>query len=112
MRGDVFSDVFSTENAQTNIDGVLWGSIHALTVLYCETHCHYRIKQTWESASSHFAMQMLQWEKSVCQCDSYSVVHRTSKAKYFLRGLLQTAPGCLCVHWSCLPICFYFSFCF
>lgn len=33
---------------------------------FSNSHGHFRIKQTWESASGHFAMQMLQWEKSVC----------------------------------------------
>ena len=47
-------------------------SVHALAVFYCNSHCNYRIKQTWELASRHFAMKMLQWEKC-CVCVSVTV---------------------------------------
>ena len=40
---------------------------------FSNSHGYFRIKQTWESASGHFAMQMLQWEKSACV--SVTVTH-------------------------------------
>lgn len=46
--------------------GIMWGSVHALAVFYCNSHCNYRIRQTWELASRHFAVKMFQWEKAVC----------------------------------------------
>lgn len=76
---------------------VFWGSVHALVVFHSHTQCHYIIKQTWESASRHFAMQMLHWEKSVRLCDSYSHIHHTSNPTCSLRGLLQTPPRAPCV---------------
>lgn len=52
-------------------------------------------------------MQMLQWERSVCQCDSYSHIHHTSKAACSLQGLLQTQPQavCVCSGHVCLSAC-------
>lgn len=75
MGRDTFWDIISTVVA-----GILRRSVHALVVLLCTTHCHYRAKQTWESVGTHFSMQMLRWEKCVCvrQCDSYSDTHHTS----------------------------------
>ena len=71
------------------------GSVHALVLFYWNTRCHHRSNQTWESASRHFAMQMLIWENSVC--DSYTHTHHTSNTTCSLRGLLQTQPRAVCV---------------
>lgn len=85
-------------NQHGAIAGGLRGSVHALAVFYHNTHCHYRIKQTWESASGHFAMQMLQWEKSVSVSVTVTLIYTTPQRQRVLsEAYFKHSPG-LSVH--------------
>lgn len=100
------------QTKQWTTAGIMRDSVYALVVFYCNTQCHYRIEQTWESASGHFAMQMLQWEKSVCVSVTVTPhINHTSKATCSLRGLLQTQPRavCACSGHVCLSACIFHS---
>lgn len=74
--------------------GVSQESVHALTVFYCNRQCYDGIKQTWESARRHFAMQMLQWEKSVCVTVTVTPSFATPQRQHVLsEAYFKHSPG-------------------
>lgn len=89
------------------------GTLNALAPFYCNTECHYRIKQIWESASGHFAMQMLRREKRVCASERqlfWSTPHLKANV-FFSEAHFLRSPGADCGSFGhvFLSVCIFHS---